>query len=441
MATAFIALGSNLGDRAGTLLAAVRELNATPGVRVTRLSTFHDTAPVGGPAEQPRFLNAAAELATTLGPADLLAALLAVEQKFGRVRGTKDGPRTLDLDLLLYDDLVRTGPDPVVPHPRMHERRFVLGPLAEIAGAVVVPGVGKTIKALLAGLGEEPPHPPAPSPKMGEGEKSPKSSPPSPILGEGGRGGEGKPTSSLRNLRTLITGSTGGIGRAIAQAFAAAGADVIVHGRRADAAARVVGELNGVRSHTLLADLRDPVAGQSLLADAWELWGGLDVLILNAGADTLTGAAAHWSFERKLAELLAVDVTANTLLARAAGERMRRQGHGVILTIGWDQAETGMEGDSGQLFGAAKGAVMAFSRSLAVTLAPTVRVNCIAPGWIRTAWGETASATWQDRVRRETPLGRWGTPEDIAAAAVWLASPAAAYITGQVIRVNGGAVR
>src|SRR5262245_36214636 len=121
MTTAYIALGSNLGDRAGTLLAAVRELNATPGVRVARLSTFHDTAPIGGPPDQPRFLNAAADLATTLGPDELLRALLAVEGQFGRVRAQKDGPRTLDLDLLLFGDLVRSSPDPVVPHPRMHE--------------------------------------------------------------------------------------------------------------------------------------------------------------------------------------------------------------------------------------------------------------------------------------------------------------------------------
>jgi NAD(P)-dependent dehydrogenase (short-subunit alcohol dehydrogenase family) len=163
--------------------------------------------------------------------------------------------------------------------------------------------------------------------------------------------------------------------------------------------------------------------------------------VFNAGADTLTGPAAAWPFERKLAELLAVDVTSTVLLARAVGERMQGQGHGVILTMGWDQAETGMEGDSGQLFGAAKGAVMAFTRSLAVSLAPAVRVNCLAPGWVRTAWGERASSEWQRRVLRETPLGRWGTPEDVAAAAVWLASPAAAFVTGQIVRVNGGAVR
>ena len=174
---------------------------------------------------------------------------------------------------------------------------------------------------------------------------------------------------------------------------------------------------------------------------AWEESGGLDIWVNNAGADTLTGEAAGWSFARKLEELLAVDVKATLLLSRAVGQRMKGRGRGVVLNMGWDQAETGMEGDSGQLFAAAKGAVISFSKSLALTLAPEVRVNCLAPGWIQTAWGQTASETWQQRVRRETPLGRWGTPEDVAAAARWLVSPAASYITGQVIRVNGGAVR
>jgi NAD(P)-dependent dehydrogenase (short-subunit alcohol dehydrogenase family) len=93
------------------------------------------------------------------------------------------------------------------------------------------------------------------------------------------------------------------------------------------------------------------------------------------------------------------------------------------------------------MFGATKAAVMGFTRSLALTLAPEVRVNCLAPGWVRTAWGEGASSLWQERVHRETPLRRWGTPEDVARVARWLASPAAAFVTGQVIRINGGAVR
>jgi 3-oxoacyl-[acyl-carrier protein] reductase len=174
---------------------------------------------------------------------------------------------------------------------------------------------------------------------------------------------------------------------------------------------------------------------------AWQKWDGLDILVNNAGADILTGEAAHWSHEQKWEQLLAVDVTATMLLARAIGERMKAGRGGVILTMGWDQAETGMAGDGPQLHCAAKAAVMAFTRSLALTLAPEVRVNCLAPGWIKTAWGEAASPEWQERVRRETPLARWGLPEDIAAAARWLVSPAAAFVTGQTIRVNGGAVR
>ena len=102
---------------------------------------------------------------------------------------------------------------------------------------------------------------------------------------------------------------------------------------------------------------------------------------------------------------------------------MKAQGRGSIVTMGWDQAETGMEGDSGELFAATKGAVLAFTRSLALSLAPEVRVNAVAPGWIKTAWGESASGAWQDRVLRETPLARWGTPEDVAEAARFLVGP------------------
>ena len=108
--------------------------------------------------------------------------------------------------------------------------------------------------------------------------------------------------------------------------------------------------------------------------------------------------------------------------------------------MGWDQAAVGMEGESGELFGATKGAVMAFTKSLALSLAPKVRVNCLAPGWIRTAWGEEAPPEWQERVLQEVPLGRWGSPEDVAATARFLVSDAAAFISGQVVNINGGAI-
>src|SRR5207302_10732096 len=136
---------------------------------------------------------------------------------------------------------------------------------------------------------------------------------------------------------------------------------VLVHGRRSQVAAQdVVDEVKGrgKRSGMLLDDLSDPDQCRELVEKAWQTWNGLDIWINNAGADTLTGEAARWSFERKLQELLAIDVTATLLLARAVGQRMKSAGSGVLVNIGWDQAETGMEGDSGELFAAAKGAVM-----------------------------------------------------------------------------------
>jgi 3-oxoacyl-[acyl-carrier protein] reductase len=191
-----------------------------------------------------------------------------------------------------------------------------------------------------------------------------------------------------------------------------------------------------------LADLADPGQQEVLVAQAWERSGGVDIWINNAGADVLTGEAANWSFEEKLDHLWRVDVVATMRLARMAGQRMRTRGgapgSSVILNMGWDQAEQGMAGDSGEVFAAVKGAVMAFSRSLAKSLAPQVRVNCIAPGWIKTGWGEHASQYWQQRACRESLLGRWGTPDDVARVAQFLASPSAQFITGQIVHINGG---
>ena len=402
-AQAYVALGSNLGDRDANLCAALDALRRHVGIRVVAASRFWETAPVGGPPDQGAYLNAAAQLDTDLSPRELLNALLTTERQLGRVRREKNGPRTIDLDLLLYGDVVVNEPDLIVPHPRLHERGFMLGPLAEIAPTVVHPVYGRTVVELLPQLG----------------------------------------TQELRGKRAMVTGSSSGIGKAIALALAAKGADVLIHCRQSrDRAeqARAQARQHGVRSEVLTADLRDPAACTQLVEQAWARFGGLEIWINNAGADTLTGAEARMPFEAKLQELLAVDVTATMLLARAVGERMKPTG-GVIVNMGWDQAETGMEGDSGQLFAAAKAAVMGFTKSLALSLAPHVRVNCLAPGWIRTAWGESASEDWQQRAIREAPLGRWGTPDDVAQVACWLVSPAAAFVTGQVIRINGGAVR
>ena len=249
---------------------------------------------------------------------------------------------------------------------------------------------------------------------------------------------------SLAGMRAVVTGSSSGIGREIALEFARAGADVLVHCRQSTAAAgevaRSIREL-GRQSHVLSADLSDTGTYSTLTEQAWSRWGGIEVWVNNAGVDLLTGAAKDLNYADKLQRLLDVDVRSCVLLSHMVGGRMQQAGQGVILNIGWDQADRGMEGASGELFSAAMNAIMGFTRSLAVSLAPQVRVNCIAPGWIRTAWGETASEVWQERVQRETPLQRWGEPADIAALARFLCCPQASYLTGQVINANGGAIR
>jgi 2-amino-4-hydroxy-6-hydroxymethyldihydropteridine diphosphokinase len=148
---AYVGLGANLGDREGTLRAAVDALAAEEGIEVVAVSTLRETEPVGV-GEQPGYLNGAVELETTLTARELLDRLLAVEQRFGRVRVPGEhGPRTLDLDLLLYGDEVIDEPGLTVPHPRLHERRYVLEPLAELARGLVVPGRGD-MESLLRGV-------------------------------------------------------------------------------------------------------------------------------------------------------------------------------------------------------------------------------------------------------------------------------------------------
>ena len=239
----------------------------------------------------------------------------------------------------------------------------------------------------------------------------------------------------------MVTGSSSGIGCAMACELAGSGADVLIHaGRNRAAAEQVAASIRemGRAAEIIVADLAETSNQDALIDTACKWRGAVDIWINNAGADVLTGSAAAWPFEQKLDQLWRVDVVATMRLSRAIGTRMKARGQGCIINMGWDQAELGMAGDSGELFAATKGAVMAFTRSLAQSLAPAVRVNCLAPGWIKTSWGAGASQAWQERARRESLLDRWGTPEDVARVARFLASPAAAFVTGQVVLVNGG---
>jgi len=254
------------------------------------------------------------------------------------------------------------------------------------------------------------------------------------------------PTSGydLTGKAAVVTGSSSGLGRAMALELAKRGADILIHTRQnIDGANETASQICslGRECHVAVLDLADDNNHELLINEAWN-WKNIDIWINNAGADVLTGEAAPWSFEKKLDNLWQVDVVATVRLSRLAGqrmiERMTADDAGVILNMGWDQADRGMAGDSGEMFSTIKGAVMAFTKSLAQSLAPKVRVNCLAPGWIKTSWGEQASDDWQNRARSESLLNRWGTPEDVAKVATFLASPAASFINGQVIPINGG---
>ncbi len=241
-----------------------------------------------------------------------------------------------------------------------------------------------------------------------------------------------------------MTGASSGIGRAIAEACAAEGAVVLLTHRASPERAHAVADAiaaRGGRACVRQADLATRAGCERLVAEARDELGRIDVWVNNAGADVLTGEAAAWEWERKLDTLLAVDLKGTIACSYAAGELMRRQdGGGAIINMSWDHVTTGMAGGNPHLFAAVKGGVLAFSKSLARSLAPHVRVNVLCPGWIETSFGEQADPEFRRSVAESTPLGRWGRPQDVAEAALYLASPAAAFVTGQAINVNGGVV-
>ena len=248
---------------------------------------------------------------------------------------------------------------------------------------------------------------------------------------------------SLAGQVVLVTGGSSGIGQAIALACASSGADVAITYRanRTGADETIGGSVAlGRRSAARALDLTSEADIRALVPWLRDTFGQVDTWINNAGADILTGDAATLTPLRRLDLLLTADLRGTILASWEAATLMQAQGRGSIINMSWDHVVSGMAGTNPQLFAAVKGGVLAFSKSLARSVAPAIRVNVIAPGWIQTSFGDGVDETVRRSVADSTPLQRWGTPDDVAGAAVYLASPAAAFLTGQTIMVGGGSV-
>lgn len=254
-------------------------------------------------------------------------------------------------------------------------------------------------------------------------------------------------SNGFHETSAVVTGASSGIGRATAIALAGAGVSkLVVHYRHnlagAEQTAAAVRSA-GCEAVLIPADLSNAGDCDRLVELAFERLGQIHTWVNNAGADVLTGEAAAQTFEAKLRRLLDVDLLGTIRVSRLVAERLMKQRPEPqlppsVVFIGWDQAAQAMEGDAGQMFGPVKAAVMAFSASLAQTLAPRVRVNTIAPGWIQTLWGESTSDYWSDRAQRQSLMQRWGSPQDVAKAVLFAADPDNTFFNGQTLDVNGG---
>jgi 3-oxoacyl-[acyl-carrier protein] reductase len=240
----------------------------------------------------------------------------------------------------------------------------------------------------------------------------------------------------------LVTGASSGIGRAIALGCAREGADLaITYRANADGAEQAAREIRslGRRAELLRADISRDDDVAALARAVRERFGQVDGWINNAGADILTGAGGRLSRLEKLDRVLAVDLRGTILASWAAAEVMGARG-GAIVNMSWDHITLGMAGENPILYSAAKGGIASFSKSLARQLAPAIRVNILAPGFIETAFGQEADEVWYREVEDRTPLRRWGRPEDLVGAALFLVSDESRFVTGQMIMVNGGVV-
>ncbi len=243
----------------------------------------------------------------------------------------------------------------------------------------------------------------------------------------------------LRNKVAVVTGSGRGIGRAIAQAFAREGAGVLLNAARSVAEVRAAAlaiTAAGGKALAVQADVGRPAEARGLIARAVEAFGRVDILVNNAG---IVDRAGLWQIDEEAwSRMMAVHVTGPFFTSQAAGEIMVRQGGGVIINIA---SMRGIEPGSGPLhYNVSKAAVLMLTKCLARDLAPHVRVNAIAPGYTDTAFHAERTIAEREQITSRIPLGRFGQPDEVARAAVFLASDDAAYITGHTLVLSGGVV-
>lgn len=240
----------------------------------------------------------------------------------------------------------------------------------------------------------------------------------------------------LTGKKALITGATGGIGEGIARAFHAAGAEIAISGRQVAKLEALAAEL-GERVHVVPCDLADKAQVAKLIDDASAKLGRVEILVNNAGLtkDNLFMVMKDEQWD----DVIAVNLTSTFMLMRAAARQMLRHksGYGRIINI---SSVSGIIGNPGQgNYAASKAGMIGMTKSLAREIANRgITANCIAPGFISTAMTEVLNDKQKAEISQHIPAQRFGTPEDIAAAAVYLASPEAGYMTGQTLHVNGG---